>query len=62
MRSLLNALIEDESGVTAIEYGVLAAMVAFAGMAAFTNLGTAIADRFNAIADQLDTVNVNVGS
>lgn len=59
MRSLLNSLVVDERGVTAIEYGVLAAMVAFAGMAAFTRLGTAISGEFDKISTALNGITVN---
>jgi len=39
----------DEEGVTAIEYGLIAALIAVAIVAAVTLLGTNIAARFTAI-------------
>ena len=40
MRSLLRNLVKDESGVTAIEYALIAALIAVAAIAAFTLVGT----------------------
>jgi pilus assembly protein Flp/PilA len=45
--------IKDESGITAIEYALMAAGVALALTAAFTNLGTAIKGKLNAITTSL---------
>ena len=39
----------DEEGVTAIEYGLLAALIAAAIMAAVTNLGQVVVSTFNYI-------------
>ncbi|MFL7904726.1 Flp family type IVb pilin [Azospirillum argentinense] len=53
MRTLFASLIANEDGVTAIEYGVLAALVAFAATAGFTSLGSAINQKFADIATKL---------
>ncbi len=53
MTALLSSLIKDESGVTAIEYGLLAALIAVACMSAWLSLGNQIVDTFNAIATTL---------
>jgi pilus assembly protein Flp/PilA len=45
--------IQDESGITAIEYALMAAGVALALTAAFTNLGAAIKAKLNAITTSL---------
>ena len=37
---------KDESGATAIEYGLLAALISVAGIAAFTALGSSIQATF----------------
>jgi pilus assembly protein Flp/PilA len=37
----------DESGVTAIEYGLLAALIVVAAMASFTLFGGALGDLFD---------------
>jgi pilus assembly protein Flp/PilA len=46
-------LIKDESGVTAIEYGLIAALIAVAAVAAMTTLGTSITGTFNKVASCL---------
>ncbi len=61
-------LIEDRSGATAIEYGLIAALVSVAGIAAFNLLGGSLSGIFdlvtNAVADVADNVPrcVEVGS
>lgn len=52
----LKAFLQDESGVTAIEYGILAAAMAAAIGAIFGSDGvfvTALTDKFRQIADQI---------
>jgi pilus assembly protein Flp/PilA len=46
-------LIEDSSGVTAIEYALIAALIAVAAIAAFTLVGTNLSTNFSYIASQL---------
>jgi pilus assembly protein Flp/PilA len=46
-------LIKEESGVTAIEYALIAALVAVAAIAAFTFLGAQLGVEFSAVANQL---------
>ncbi len=55
MLKILNSFAKDESGATAIEYGLIAALVALAGVAAFTTLGDSVSAAFTAIATSLDT-------
>ena len=43
----LEALVGDESGATAIEYGLIAALVSIAGIAAFTQMGSSLNSIFN---------------
>lgn len=45
--------IHDERGVTAIEYGMLAALVALAIIVAVTLLGTNLSAVFNSVATQV---------
>lgn len=40
---------KDESGATAIEYGLLAALISVAAIAGFNALGTSLQDLFDAI-------------
>ncbi|GBD42356.1 hypothetical protein HRbin39_01747 [bacterium HR39] len=49
----LRALWQDESGATAIEYGLIAALVAVAIIAVLTTLGTRLTNTFQTVADQL---------
>jgi len=46
-------LIQDEAGVTAIEYGLIAALIAIAAIAAFTSVGNSLSATFSYIASKL---------
>lgn len=62
MRESIKAFLKDESGVTAIEYGILAASMAAAIGLIFGSDGefiTALRERFTSIADQISTTNNN---
>ena len=51
----LFSFIKDESGATAIEYGLLASLIAVAIITAVTNLGTKTSRSFNTINSNLKT-------
>ncbi len=53
LRRLLRNLVKDESGVTAIEYALIAALIAVAAIAAFTLVGTNLSTTFSTIAAKL---------
>lgn len=53
MQNLLSRFVRDESGATAIEYGLIAALIAVAIIAAATQLGTDISALFTGISGQL---------
>ena len=53
LRTVLSNLIRDESGVTAIEYALIAALIAIAAIAAFTLVGTNLSTTFSTIAAKL---------
>jgi len=56
MNSLIAAVqgfAQDEDGITAIEYGLIAATMVTAVVAAFGFLGPALKDAFEAIADKI---------
>ena len=55
MRTLIKRLLADRSGPTAIEYGLIAALIAVVTIAGLTTLGTTLNSRYNSIA-------TNVGS
>ncbi|MDP2307046.1 MAG: Flp family type IVb pilin [Pseudomonadota bacterium] len=51
---MFTQLIRDESGATAIEYGLIAALVAVAIIVALTALGGSLDDLFTGISTELD--------
>ena len=53
MHSLLIRFLRDQSGATAIEYGLIAAMIACAIIGALTSVGTKLKAKFNAVAGNL---------
>ena len=52
-RQRFSWLIEDSCGVTAIEYALIAALIAVAAIAAFTLVGTNLSTTFSTIAAKL---------
>jgi pilus assembly protein Flp/PilA len=46
-------LLENSLGVTAIEYSLIAALIAIAAIAAFTLVGTNLSTVFSTVASQL---------
>jgi pilus assembly protein Flp/PilA len=52
-RRVISQLIVDSSGVTAIEYALIASLIAVAAVAAFTLVGTNLSDTFSSVASQL---------
>jgi pilus assembly protein Flp/PilA len=53
MKTLFNRFTRDESGATAIEYGLIAALIAVAAIAAMTTLGTKLTSTFTSVSNQL---------
>jgi pilus assembly protein Flp/PilA len=53
MRNFVTKLLRDESGATAIEYGLIAALIAVVIIAAITAVGTKLSSTFNNIANNL---------
>jgi pilus assembly protein Flp/PilA len=51
---MITQLIRDESGATAIEYGLIAALVAVAIIVALSALGTSLNTLFTGISTELD--------
>jgi pilus assembly protein Flp/PilA len=49
----LTQLFQNDSGATAIEYGLIAALIAVAAIAAFQLVGTSLSGEFNNIASYL---------
>ena len=53
MRNLFYRFIDDQSGVTAIEYGLIAALIAVVVIVAVTAVGTDLSATFTSIATAL---------
>jgi pilus assembly protein Flp/PilA len=51
--SLVLRLLSDDAGATAIEYGLIAALIAVAAIAAFQLVGTNLSTLFNTVATDL---------
>jgi pilus assembly protein Flp/PilA len=54
MRNLMIRLLRDNSGATAIEYGLITALIAIALITAASVLGNAINDEFFAMSNRLN--------
>ena len=46
--------LKNKSGATAIEYGLIAALVSVAAVVALQNLGTSLNTMFNTVSQELD--------
>lgn len=53
MRLNLSNFLRDEEGATAIEYGLIAALIAVVAMVAMGNVGTSLEKIFSSIATKL---------
>jgi pilus assembly protein Flp/PilA len=53
MLKLIRKMLRDEAGPTAIEYGLIAALIAVVTIAGLTTLGTTLNARYNAIATKI---------
>jgi pilus assembly protein Flp/PilA len=54
MKNLVSCFVKDESGATAIEYGLIAALVSVAIITALTTLGSSLKGIFTSISGKLD--------
>jgi pilus assembly protein Flp/PilA len=53
LKGLIQKFLSDESGATAIEYGLIAAGIALAIIAVVNGLGTSLNDKFTSISSSL---------
>ena len=53
MKTLFTRFAKDQSGATAIEYGLIAALIAVACISIMTTLGTNLSAKFNVVSDKL---------
>ena len=51
---MIKKLFKNEEGATAIEYGLIAALIAVAAIAALSSLGNNLANTFNDVNNELD--------
>lgn len=56
MTNLMTRFLNDESGATAIEYGLIAGLIAVAIITGATALGNSLDDMFTGLSGKLDTV------
>lgn len=55
MTQLLKRFVHDESGATAIEYGLIASLIAVAIIAILGTLGTGLVGTFTKVSNQVNT-------
>ncbi|MBP1887934.1 Flp family type IVb pilin [Sinorhizobium mexicanum] len=55
MKTIFARLMKDESGATAIEYGLIAALISVALIAGATSLGTSLNTTFTGLGTKLTT-------
>lgn len=54
---LFKQLVRDEAGATAIEYGLIAALIAVAAMTALSTIGDELETTFDSVGNELKTAN-----
>jgi pilus assembly protein Flp/PilA len=54
MMNTLKSFLSDESGATAIEYGLIAALVSVAAIAALTSVGNSLENIFGLVSTELE--------
>jgi len=59
MKNLVTRFIKDESGATAIEYGLIAAGISVAIITIVTTLGSNLQVTFQTVSDDLAAANTN---
>ncbi|MAY61506.1 MAG: Flp family type IVb pilin [Rhizobiales bacterium] len=55
MTKLIARFAKDESGATAIEYGLIAALISVALITGATTLGNSLSNTFNAISTEMNS-------
>lgn len=51
--TFIKKFVKNTKAATAIEYGLIAALIAVAAIAAMTSLGTTLGNTFNTVADDM---------
>ncbi|MGF6176090.1 Flp family type IVb pilin [Ensifer sp. 4252] len=60
MKKIFARLMKDESGATAIEYGLIAALISVALIGGATALGTQLEALFQALKTRMETATTNM--
>ena len=55
MFTLISRFVQEDSGATAIEYGLIAALVSVAAIGALTAMGNSLSTMFNTVSTALST-------
>jgi pilus assembly protein Flp/PilA len=55
MKNFIRIFRHDDSGVTAIEYGLIAALIAIVLITALTLIGSTLSDKFNMVATAISS-------
>ncbi|MDP6389518.1 MAG: Flp family type IVb pilin [Alphaproteobacteria bacterium] len=61
MLKFIRKYVKNESGATAIEYGLIAALVSVAAVVALQALGTSLNDMFTTVSTTLDSATTSAG-
>ena len=62
MKTAIVSLLKDESGATAIEYGLIAALVSVAGITALDALGTSLTNMFTTVSSEISSAVTSASS
>lgn len=54
MKKMIRNILKNKSGATAIEYGLIASLIAVAIIAGASTLGSNIGETFNTVSDQIN--------
>ena len=62
MKNLFERFVQDESGATAIEYGLIAALISVALITGATTLGNTLNAQFQSLANKMNAAKTAQGS
>jgi pilus assembly protein Flp/PilA len=62
VKNIAKSFVSDESGATAIEYGMVATMVGIAIVGIFASFGDKLKTAFNTLGDGLNTQTTKLGA
>tara|TARA_R110002020_G_scaffold266265_2_gene481175 strand:- start:850 stop:1050 length:201 start_codon:yes stop_codon:yes gene_type:complete len=57
VKTIFARFVKDESGATAIEYGLIAALISVALITGATTLGNTLSNQFNSLSTKMTTAN-----